>query len=144
VQFEYEIQVPVIADLNNSWSSPESRGQIEWDGTAHSLARHLLTKWHENVMGEAAGLPAVIEVQGEQPGRFAKLDDPSAVSQSVEALEAAIEAKQVADVAADIAADELVAAMRDAVTFGGESKNTVAKRVSGLMSRPTALKHLRT
>jgi hypothetical protein len=144
VQFEYEIQVPVIADLNNSWNSPESRGQIEWDGTAHSLARHLLAKWHENVMGEAAGLPAVIEVQGEQPGRFAKLDDPSAVSQSVEALEAAIEAKQVADVAADIAADELVAAMRDAVTFGGESKNTVAKRVSGLMSRPTALKHLRT
>ncbi|MEZ3180820.1 hypothetical protein KYY02_19630 [Streptomyces pimonensis] len=144
MQFEYRIHVPVIADLNDSWNHPESQGRIEWNGTAHSLARHLLAKWHQNVMGEAAGLPAAIEVFGEQPGRFAKLDDPSPVSESVEVLEAAIEAKQVADVAVDIAAAELVAAMRDAATFGGESKNSVAKRVNGLMSRPTALKHLRT
>lgn len=32
--------------------------------------------------------------------------------------------------------------MRDAVTFGNLSKNTVALRVSSVMSRPTALKLL--
>jgi hypothetical protein len=143
MHFDYEIQVPAIADANSSWSHPESKGSIEWDGTAHSLARHLLTHWHQNVIGEAQGLPALIEVQGEEPGRFARLDDPAPVPEAVEALEAAIEAKQVADVAADIAAQELAEAMRDAVTYANSSKNYVSARVAGLMSRPTALKILR-
>jgi len=143
MHFDYEIQVPEIADANNSWSHPESKGSIEWDGTAHSLARHLLTLWHQNVVGEAQGLAAVISVQGEEPGRFTQLDDPAPVSEAVEALEAAIEVKQVADVAADIAAQELDEAMRDAVIYGGVSKNYVSARVTGIMSRPTALKILK-
>lgn len=144
MHFDYEIQVPAIADANSSWSHPESSGNIDWDGTAHSLARHLLTRWHQNVLGEAQGLPALIEVQGEQPGRFARLDDPTPVSEAVEALEAAIETKQVADVVADIAAQELEDAMRGAVEWGGVSKNYTASRVAGLMSRPTALKALKS
>ncbi|MET9140580.1 hypothetical protein [Streptomyces parvulus] len=144
MRFDYEIQVPAIADAKSSWSHPESRGSIEWDGTAHSLARHLLTRWHQNVLGEAQGLPALIEVQGDEAGRFARLDDPAPVSEAVEALEAAIEAKQVADVAADIAAQELEDAMRGAVTWDGVSKNYVASRVASLMSRPTALKVLKS
>lgn len=144
MHFEYEIQVPAIADANSSWSHPESSGSIDWDGTAHSLARHLLTRWHSNVIGEAKGLRAVITVRGEEPGRLVELDDPSPVSEAVEALEAAIEAKAIADVAADIASQELAAAMCDAITFGDVSKNYVAKRVANFMSRPTALNVLKS
>lgn len=143
MHFEYEIQVPAIADANRSWASPESSGHIDWDGSAHALARHLLTKWHDNVVGEAAGLPALITVRGEEPGRIVELDDPAPVAEAIEALEAAIEAKQVADVAADIAAQELDEAMRSAITFGDASKNYVSQRVRGIMSRPTALKVLK-
>lgn len=144
MRFDYEIHVPDIADAHDTWSHPESKGSIEWDGTAHSLARHLLTRWHRNAVGEAQGLTAVIEVTGEEPGRSARLDDPAPVGESIQALEAAIEDCQAADVALDIANQRLGEAMRDAVTYGNVYKNRIAARVAGRMSKPIALRIMKT
>lgn len=139
MHFEYEIRVPGSANTTeDGWAKPSKSGSMPWDSTAHSLGRHLLALWLEEATGEHAGLPALVEVRGED-GSAADIIDPSPVSEAVAALEQAIETKQAADIAAAIAGDALAEAMRDVVTFDRRSKNNVAHRVRSVMSRPTAL-----
>src|SRR4051794_37636901 len=129
MRFRFEIQVPAVANAEQSWDKPASSGYEEWDGTAHALGRRLLHHWLETAEDTYEGLPAIVEVWGEEPesiwGAHAIIRDPSPVTPAIKSLEEAIEAKQVADFAADRLGDELADAMRDVQKFDGRSANSI-------------------
>ncbi|MFE5332570.1 hypothetical protein ACFRCG_39950 [Embleya sp. NPDC056575] len=145
MQHRFEIRVPAVANATeNGWATPADSGSVEWAGTIHDFGRILLSEWLEGAHGDYAGLPAIVEVIRED-GVSITIDDPTpAPNEVVAALEVAIEASAAADIAADRARDELSEAMRDAHKFGGISANNIAHRVRGNMSRPPALKILKS
>lgn len=137
--FEYELRVPALADGEDGWQEPAKSDTVtDWPGTAHDLGRHLLADWEDECPERYQGHAAFVEVHSDQ-GAYAKIEDSSPATESVLALEAALEAKQIADHQADRAQDALVEAMQDANRFGSLSKNNIAERVKSVMSRPTAL-----
>jgi hypothetical protein len=144
--YEYEIRVPALAETTTGWAEPAKQGTVEtwatWAGTAHDLGRSLLRNWYETCPEPYVGEKAYIEVNGDD-GRHAKIDDPSPAGTHTGALEAALEHKQAADLASDRATDTLAEAMHAAVREAGLSKNFVARKVDGTLSRPTVLDLLR-
>ncbi|MEU6056972.1 hypothetical protein [Streptomyces sp. NPDC047097] len=138
--FEYEIQVPDV----DGWGTPAKRGTVsEWSGTAHNLGRDILKEWQADPPEQRyAHAKAIVEVRSDHGAR-ATVEDSTAVGPVEQALEESMEAHLVADLAYHQTEDSLIEAMRDGLRFGGLSKNKIAERVSEIMSRPTAYKHLK-
>ncbi|NED79500.1 hypothetical protein G3I76_05250, partial [Streptomyces sp. SID11233] len=141
--YNYEIQVPAIADALNTWNQPQKRDKTDdWAGTAHALGRHLLREWHDSAPDGVKELAAEVEVRSDE-GVYVQVVTSAPVSEGIAGLEEAVENMQVANLAYEVAREELNQAMIDAYTFDEDlSKNAIAELVSEVVSRPTALKVL--
>ncbi|MFF3017102.1 hypothetical protein [Streptomyces sp. NPDC057939] len=140
LEFSYELRVPAAANAGEGWEKPAASADgVDWDGTVHDLARFVLAVWQVDCPKRYRGLPAYVEARNNL-GAYAEITDLTPADELVAALEVAIEASQMADVASDRRRQELEDAMRDVRKFSSYSRNNIAHRVRGVMSRPTALK----
>ncbi|MFE2104322.1 hypothetical protein ACFXAF_00350 [Kitasatospora sp. NPDC059463] len=143
LDFSYELRVPGAANAGEGWETPAaSEHGVNWEGTVHDLGRLVLAVWQRDCPKRYRGLPAYVEVRNNL-GAYAEINDPTPASEPLAALEAAIEASQMADLASDMRRQELMDVMRDVQKFSSYSRNNIAHRVRGVMSRPTALKVLK-
>ncbi|MFK0099224.1 hypothetical protein [Streptomyces sp. NPDC091040] len=127
--FTYELRVPAAANAHEGWAEPARKGEMTtWAGTAHDLGRLVLKRWYEEAEEKYRGLPAYVEVHGED-GRHAEINDSTPATGPTLALECAIEDAQAADFAHDVKRQELAEAMRDAREFDGLSDRNIEHRV---------------
>ncbi|MER6314609.1 hypothetical protein ABT237_12680 [Streptomyces sp. NPDC001581] len=143
LEYSYELRVPGAANAGEGWEKPAASAEgVNWDGTVHDLARSILAVWQLDCPKRYRGLPAYVEARNGL-GAYAEINDPTPADEMVAALEVAIEASQMADVASDMRRQELMDTMRDVSKFSSLSRNNIAHRCRGVMSRPTALKVLK-